>query len=311
MPGDQLRQASVLAAGLALALDQGHQLAAGRQQQVGQRHRHLIRPVPGHRHLIPGEPEHAPAAAGLHPAMPRGRRGGRHRGHVRGEAAQRVVHRERGQALYRGPHRDHRYLDALIGEPGCRGRGHGSHLRAVRDDHDLRPGLADRGEERGRRGPVTAVIPDHQRPGVPEQGRETAALGDRDHPRGLRRCPEEGHGDPPRAPGPQSLLDRGTGVGDMHVHVPELAAADDHQRVAQAIEPFAQPGDRLGRRVQQVGDLISAGADGERGGRPGGAMQRSRGHRVNTGNAARYRGCQRVEQDAEPGSSRVHHAAGG
>ena len=184
-----------------------------------------------------------------------GRRG--HGDDVLVEAAVRLVHGERRDALDRGAGGDQGDADALgAGLLGRRG-GRVPQLGVVGQQHHLaRVGPPDRLDQlSARRAAPPGRASDGGRAGLARTARPARRRGRRPRPRaapaperplgGARRVrvtgPEVGDADPVRPPGLDARLHGRAGVVDVDVDVPQPVAADDDERVAERVEPLPQP----------------------------------------------------------------------
>ena len=142
----------------------------------------------------------------------------------------------------------------------------GGHERvavAGKQHHGGRPGRLDRLEQLPGRGPPARAGGHHDGTGLAQQGADPRAGGARDDSQrrrvvaGVDLAGEVGDPDPLRAAGGHARLDGRARVVDVHVHVPQVGAADDEQRVAERVEGRPQGLDRFGGGVgEQVHHLV-------------------------------------------------------
>ncbi len=239
---------------------------------------------PDHRHVAVDQAEDVPglADAGRRPELVLGHEdlgvagGARRRGHlddVLVEAALRLVHGERGDALHRGAGRDQGHADALgaglLG--GRRGRvaqfgvvGQQHHLARVGPSyglHQLPAGerLPGAREDSGRAG--LGVQPRQALPGHDGDDGPLGALARGALAAGVHVAePEVRDPDPVGAPGLDARLHRGTRVVDVHMDVPQPVAADHDEGVPEGVEPLPQPGHGLVAGFQEIDHLVGGPA---------------------------------------------------
>ncbi|GAA3217452.1 hypothetical protein GCM10020256_20540 [Streptomyces thermocoprophilus] len=308
--------------------DQGDQFAAGRQHAVEDRAGRRLHVRADDGHVPVDEAQHVALLADARrgPGLAFGDRdlgvagGARGRGHrddVLVEAAVRLVHGERGDALHRGTGRDEGDPDALgTGLLGRRG-GRVPQLGVVGQQHDLARVGASYGLHQ---------LPSGGRlPGASEDGggarlavqRGQALAGHHGHDGPLDALADGACGvgvpgaevrdaDPVRPSRLDAGLDGGARVVDVDVHVPQTVAAHDHQGVPQGVQALPQPchGGVLG--LQQVdhferGSALFAVRAGRR---VFHARVRVRGGR--SGRLPRERLHQRRQHRHEPPPARVH-----
>ena len=126
----------------------------------------------------------------------------------------------------------------------------------------MRPGGLDPGEHLRGRGPAELGGPHDGHPAGLQEVGDPGAVG-HDHqraplglPAGVHHGGQVGDPDPVGRADRQRGLDRGTGVIDVHVDVPQRVPAHDHQRVAEPGQPRLEPRDGLVGGVEQVHDLV-------------------------------------------------------
>ncbi|CAB4720915.1 unannotated protein [freshwater metagenome] len=262
-----------------MAGDDGHQLAAAAEQpvedlggdgvlvladdrEVARDHpQHVARLArPGHRHRLASR-EGDGAGAGVP----------RCRGHLEDvlvEPTARLVDGDRREALDLGVGRDDSHAYAVVGDRGARRElGDPQRVTVVGQHDHLGPGAADdRVEHLAGGGAPTRAAVDHDRAGLLEELAQPRAGRDGDDapPRARRlgllaRRPVVGEvGDPDAVWTPRldAGLDRGADIVDVHMDVPQLLVADDHEGVAEGGEAGAEPPDAVRGRVEQVHHLV-------------------------------------------------------
>ena len=230
------------------------------------------------------------------------------------------MHGERGQPLDRGAGRHTATRSALVAGRGRGGLGDARLSGSLGSTTtDAAPAARTAAEQLAGRGARRPGPLEHDgRAASLEQPRQARArrAGDQATPGaagragragpGARLLGEAGDPDPVRPAGVDPGLDRGADVVDVHVDVPQAAAADDDQGVAEPVQRGAQRGDRASSGgVEQVHHLVRRAAAGARSppalGRAGGRAGRAR---------RRRRDRSRSAGDVVPASaSQQHHEA--